>query len=379
MAELDGERVKFPKKEQEKVEYNVPTYNKWGALIEIGDEEVATPEMDIENDSTENKENPKKGRQPPIVITMPIADISACNRKLKELLGEEEYLINYSKRQTKVITFNKTAYTKVINELKNDKADFYTYRSREEKQKKIVLKAAPNMKTDDIKECLNRNGANIVDCIPMKGKGANGYSYLITTTKETNIGKLKRTAHVNNLRVKWETYQQKKRWSQCHRCQNFGHGSSYCNNKPRCVKCAGEHLTGDCTMRKSEGSKAKCCNCRGDHPANYSQCPTLIEYLETREKNEPKPRIRETPQPQQRQTERPAALAREGVTYASVTAKGAGNETAELINESKKLNEACNMRKMLQALREINERMKDARRESEKFLILQEVLSKLDD
>lgn len=33
---------------------------------------------------------------------------------------------------------------------------------------------------------------------------------------------------------------------------------------------------------------------------------------------------------------------------------------------------------MIQALREINEKMKDARRESKKFLILQEVLSKLD-
>lgn len=66
------------------------------------------------------------------------------------------------------------------------------------------------------------------------------------------------------------------------------------------------------------------------------------------------------------------------MSYASVAGEKPNDDTAELFAEFKKLNETCNTKKMIQALREINEKMKDARRESEKFLILQEVLSKLD-
>ncbi|GFU05760.1 RNA-directed DNA polymerase from mobile element jockey [Trichonephila clavipes] len=58
---------------------------------------------------------------------------------------------------------------------------------------------------------------------------------------------------------------------QCYRCQEFFHHSRFCARAPKCLKCSGGHLTSDCT--KSAKAPAKCANCSGPHPANYSGCP----------------------------------------------------------------------------------------------------------
>ncbi|GFY31977.1 nucleic-acid-binding protein from transposon X-element [Trichonephila clavipes] len=59
---------------------------------------------------------------------------------------------------------------------------------------------------------------------------------------------------------------------QCYRCQEFYHHSRLCNRAPKCLKCSGSHLTADC--KKSMKSPAKCANCGGPHPANFSGCPS---------------------------------------------------------------------------------------------------------
>ncbi|GFU59787.1 probable RNA-directed DNA polymerase from transposon X-element [Trichonephila clavipes] len=58
---------------------------------------------------------------------------------------------------------------------------------------------------------------------------------------------------------------------QCYRCQEFFHHSRFCARALKCLKCSGGHLTSDCT--KSAKAPAKCANCSGPHPANFSGCP----------------------------------------------------------------------------------------------------------
>jgi len=75
-------------------------------------------------------------------------------------------------------------------------------------------------------------------------------------------------------------YINSKRILQCYRCQAFGHTSANCFKTPRCVKCAQSHLTSECA--KTPDTPAKCCNCSGDHPASYTQCPAYLKYQERR-------------------------------------------------------------------------------------------------
>ncbi|KAF7283939.1 hypothetical protein GWI33_022766 [Rhynchophorus ferrugineus] len=74
----------------------------------------------------------------------------------------------------------------------------------------------------------------------------------------------------NNI-IKCEPPHIKRIIPQCTRCQAHGHTKTYCRKSYRCVKCAGEHKTGDCT-RKVRDEKVKCVNCNGNHPANYKGC-----------------------------------------------------------------------------------------------------------
>ena len=63
----------------------------------------------------------------------------------------------------------------------------------------------------------------------------------------------------------------------------MGHGSSNCYTKPKCVKCAGSHITKDCT--KSPQDTPKCANCDGPHTANATICTFYKQQLQKIETN----------------------------------------------------------------------------------------------
>ena len=77
--------------------------------------------------------------------------------------------------------------------------------------------------------------------------------------------------HLMHCRVSFEPPRPKKVIPQCTRCQDYKHTKSYCNRRPRCVKCAGPHLSKDCPKKNWE-SQVKCALCNGNHPANYKGC-----------------------------------------------------------------------------------------------------------
>lgn len=43
---------------------------------------------------------------------------------------------------------------------------------------------------------------------------------------------------------------------------------NYCTRSPRCVKCAGNHLTTDCTMTGKSNKDVRCVNHDKNHPVN---------------------------------------------------------------------------------------------------------------
>ena len=51
----------------------------------------------------------------------------------------------------------------------------------------------------------------------------------------------------------------------CYNCQQFGHGTKFCNNLDVCVQCS-KHHTGDCF------SDPLCVNCKKAHPASSKSC-----------------------------------------------------------------------------------------------------------
>ncbi|XP_049809230.1 uncharacterized protein LOC126252382 [Schistocerca nitens] len=53
-----------------------------------------------------------------------------------------------------------------------------------------------------------------------------------------------------------------------------GHVARFCTLPPRCVKCAGEHASLDCTRQRRHGPP-KCIGCGGEHVASYRDCSSF--------------------------------------------------------------------------------------------------------
>lgn len=86
-----------------------------------------------------------------------------------------------------------------------------------------------------------------------------------------------------NSIVVFEPPHQKREIPQCTKCQQYGHTQKFCYRQARCVKCAGNHATKDCT-RKERSDDVKCVLCGANHPANYKGC---IIYKDLQKKTYP--------------------------------------------------------------------------------------------
>jgi hypothetical protein len=74
---------------------------------------------------------------------------------------------------------------------------------------------------------------------------------------------------------------------QCKICQPFGHTRNYCNKTPKCVKCAGPHLTSE--HDKPQMAQRKCCHCGNNHAATYRGCE-VVKALQKLIDNKNKPK-----------------------------------------------------------------------------------------
>ena len=81
------------------------------------------------------------------------------------------------------------------------------------------------------------------------------------------------------VRVSWEPqHPSKKKPTQCHNCQQWGHSSLNCHHPAKCVKCAGDHPTSQCTRQKATKDPPKCANCGGAHTASFQGCEFAMNY-----------------------------------------------------------------------------------------------------
>lgn len=250
----------------------LPITNKYGVLINAPDEPTVPQQKIV-----------KKQWVPPIIVNTQINDYKKFIENITKTLGHQDFSVKLNRKTTKIMVKNAADHQKIIQDLQTTKLECHTFPLQEQRTKKIVLKAAPGLDTAELNNTLKDNNIQANEIIPLKGKSTS-HSYLVTVPKTQQINEIKNIHNMCNLKVTWEKYSRKNDYTQCYRCQNFGHGQANCFNKPRCVKCPAQHHYRDCDIERTTTSVAYCCNCGGPHTANYSQCPKLIEYLENRNK-----------------------------------------------------------------------------------------------
>jgi hypothetical protein len=72
--------------------------------------------------------------------------------------------------------------------------------------------------------------------------------------------------YLQQCKITFEPPKQKRDIAQRAKSQRYRRTQNYWHYTPRCVKCAGTHLTSQCS------SNVCCVLCGGNHPANYKGC-----------------------------------------------------------------------------------------------------------
>lgn len=352
-----------------------------------------TNQFSVLQNAPENvpEQPPKKIKPPPTVVHGHFKKFQDLQQLLRENV-KKPYTIRYTMDKTNLQFTTEEDRENFNRALIESKIEFHTYTPKDLKTYAYVIRGLDQEpEIEDLREELKKEEIETQNIYKMKG--TRRPTYLIITTKEWKIEELNTRKHIIlYIKVTWSRHYNNKEMVQCHRCQQWGHATSNCNARHRCLKCAENHPTNQCPKKKEE--EPKCVNCGGAHVANNRECPSYLRRLEWIQKNrrieEPKPAApKYVPAPapttnawNQRREERPQQppatpppsrpQTNQFPQASSSSPSSASNPTNcmnDLFAEFKRLNELCNVNCLLNAIRALNKLLANASSSQDKFLI----------
>lgn len=276
-------RKKRKKENEEETTSNitVPISNSFGVLT---NDDCESDMDDVDDESTEIQQPTEKTvKNPPIVITQNIADYSKCIKTIINSCTSKEVKIDYAPNKLTIHCSALVDYMALQEKLKEENMAHFTYTPKWLRSKHLVARRLPLLPIEELESDLAKKG---IKCeritilkkhvsVPQPYKNP---VYMMTFSKATDMKIVWNIDSICNVKVKWEKYKNSRKVTQCHNCQDFGHGTLFCQNVPRCVKCDKNHLTKQCD--KNPAAPPKCVNCGGEHTANYSKCEKYLKHLE---------------------------------------------------------------------------------------------------
>lgn len=213
--------------------------------------------------------------------------------------------------------------------------------------------------------------------------------FLVIVNQNVTIKFLKNVRYFLNTRIHWTRYENRRRIIQCHRCQQWGHATTNCHAWPRCLKCAEQHQSKDCQIvspiDKNTHKNIKCANCDGKHLANDLQCPInnyKIEQLDNKKTDAAANKTSRqygnqqnnqqyipAPIPQNNMWSRGNPLNRRPENPLINQTGSTHDDFKQLTNEFTELNKLIDTKKMVQLVRELNNRFRSCQSQLDKLLI----------
>lgn len=232
-------------------------------------------------------EKAKNPKLPPVVLSN-IDDFNSVQKIMSsQNIKYEIKLLNNNQLSIKVNSENDyRTLTKAVNQAK---FEWHSYENKATRPCKVIARGLhPTCDPEYIVEDLKQLGFNILSAVNLKKKIKVNDKltvkalplFMLTFDHSEDIKKVFTIPYIVNTKVKIEAVRkQRGHIPQCKKCQRFEHTQAFCNREPRCVKCAGNHLTFDCKLDKK--APPKCSNCLEAHPANYRGC-TVAKELQKR-------------------------------------------------------------------------------------------------
>lgn len=206
--------------------------------------------------------------------------------KLSSVDSQVDFL-NIRKRDDKVIfrTRNKDQQEEMISNLSNDKRFECKAPSKLIPSIMIMRINKKYSENEILEELCAKNGIekvkSSIKLLPTNPSFRTNRAILKCSSEDTlkiNINKeLKLGFMIHPVKFLYNS-------NQCYGCQGFNHFEfnkektvRTCKNKSRCGHCASEQHTFRECPAKNDASKAKCCNCNGNHRSNSSKCKNKEE------------------------------------------------------------------------------------------------------
>lgn len=161
---------------------------------------------------------------------------------------------------TKLLTLNNIAY--------------YSFVLPSDKKVKVIIRSLPvDTDIDDLKDALLVNSFPVESVSQLTRRRDGNVTKLplfLVTLSRTDKGRdIHNLKCIMNLKITVESYKGRGGVTMCHNCQQYFHSQIGCRKPSRCVKCAGNHHTKQCT----HVGDPKCANCGDKHTANWIGCP----------------------------------------------------------------------------------------------------------
>lgn len=228
-------------------------------------------ETDVEE--IQSQEAEKQPKPPPIFIDK-VTNIRPLTQLLEDTVEGSFEIKILPKNQVKIQPTSKEAYKTIVKELDVKGTEYYTYKPKHERSFKVILKHMhPSTDTDEIKAALLDLDHSVTNIWNMKQASTNNplHLFVVELQPKSNNKDIYNIKNLLHCRIKFEPPRPKRTIPQCSNCLAYGHTKTYCRRSPRCIKCAGNHASIDCS-RKERSENVKCALCDGNHPANYKGC-----------------------------------------------------------------------------------------------------------
>lgn len=285
-----------------KIKLKVPTKTEFSMKNSVKNSEIPKV-LKLNNTQQKQVENHANGHvsRPPPIITTNKSYEELCS--LLEQSKIKEYNLKIISIGVKIHLYTNESHQKCLEHLTMNQTQFYTFDTQETKIVRVVVYGLPKISLERIKDSLTQAKASpydIKNMISKNDKNPNRGLYMIYYVKKSKeFDCFKNLKSICQVIFRWRYYVKPPNAApQCHKCLTFGHGSKNCHKNPKCLLCAEDHLTENCTnfsraqvSDESKFNSMKCANCLGNHPANYRDCPKKHEYIKIQEniKNKKKP------------------------------------------------------------------------------------------
>lgn len=213
-------------------------------------------------------------------------------------------VFKYTERGLRIDIVDAKEHEEVQAILTSNQVPFYMYHVARTRPYKVVLFGLQEMEETALEvklHAIDVKPEKLAKLTLKKPRYDRQAVYMLSfKTGATSMEYLRSIKTIDKISVRWDRYRAKNfnGLPQCRNCQRLGHSSENCRAPPRCLVCAEQHLTSNCTkkiLRKDlkqkqlngetiERSYIKCALCGEQHTANYLGCKERKQYINVQQK-----------------------------------------------------------------------------------------------